>query len=229
MIPGSGVGLSEHSLLTKHAARQKGITMTKYEELKAKVEKLITDFNTELDARFKDVEKASAQISEAEARMKAATVAGDPQKYSRAKQDKQRAEDAREMYQTRVRQLQGGEPLVLREEYDKDTREVKAELFQMCLNDKREVVALCKQIEEIVKRNGQALEAANEVLGRYQRDVFHNWDRRQQNSKGEYYVMPMTENKFSDFSLSWLWDHISKYETYKDICKTVEQAADSDQ
>ena len=199
--------------------------MTKYEELKSKVEKLITDFNAELDARFKDIEKASAQISGAEARMKAATVAGDPSAYSKAKQDKQRAEDAREMYQTRVRQLQGGEPLVPREEYDKDTREVKAELFQMCLNDKREVVALCKQIEEIVKRNGQVLEAANEVLGRYQRDVFHNWDRKEKTGKGDYFVRPMAENKFEDFSLVWLWNHISNYETYKGICKTVEQAA----
>lgn len=198
--------------------------MTAYEKLKDKVEKLIEDFNAELDARNKDVEKANAQISGAENKMNVATVAGDPQAYSKAKQDKQRAEDAREMYQARVKQLKGDKPLVSREEYDADSREVKEELSQMCLEDKREVVALCKQIEEIAKRNNKAIADANEVLLRYQSEVFHNWDRRQQNSKGEYYVMPMTESKFSDFSLSWLWDHISKYETYKDICKTVEQA-----
>lgn len=198
--------------------------MKAYEKLIDKVEKLINDFNAELDARFRDIEKASAQISGAENKMNVATVAGDPLAYSKAKQDKQRAEDALEMYQARVKQLKGDKPLVSREEYDADSREVKEELSQMCLEDKRKVVALCKQIEEIAKRNEQAITTANEVLARYQRDVFHNWDRRQQNSKGEYYVMPMTENRFSDFSLSWLWDHISKYETYKDICKTVEQA-----
>ena len=198
--------------------------MTAYEKLNAKVEKLIADFNAELDARFEDIKKTSNQITVAENKMKVATVAGDPQAYSKAKQDKQRAEDAREMYQARVKQLQGGEPLVSREEYDDDTREVKAELLQMCLEDKREIVALCKQIEEIAKRNKQTIANANEVLIRYQRDVFHNWDRKEKNGKGEYYVIPMTENKFEDFSLVWLWDRISDNKTYEVICKAVEQA-----
>ena len=198
--------------------------MKAYEKLKDKVEKLINDFNAELDARFRDIEKASAQISGAENKMNVATVAGDPLAYSKAKQDKQRAEDAREMYQARVKQLQGDKPLVSREEYDADSREVKEELSQMCLEDKREVVALCKQIEEIAKRNKKAIADANEVLLRYQRDVFHNWDRKKKNGKGEFYVLPMTENKFEDFSLVWLWDRISDNKTYEDICKTVEQA-----
>ena len=94
----------------------------------------------------------------------------------------------------------------------------------MCLEDKRKVVALCKQIEEIAKRNKQTIANANEVLIRYQRDVFHNWDRKEKSSKGDYYVRPMAENKFEDFSLVWLWDRISNYAPYKDICKTVEQA-----
>ena len=198
--------------------------MTAYEKLKDKVEKLIDNFNAELDARFRDIEKASAQISGAENKMSVATVAGDPLAYSKAKQDKQRAEDAREMYQARVKQLKGDKPLVSREEYDADSREVKEELSQMCLEDKRKVVALCKQIEEIVKRNSQTIEDANDVLIRYQRDVFHNWDRKEKSSKGDYYVRPMAENKFEDFSLVRLWDRISNYEPYKDICKTVEQA-----
>ena len=198
--------------------------MKAYEKLKDKVEKLINDFNAELDARFRDIEKASAQISGAENKMNVATVAGDPLAYSKAKQDKQRAEDAREMYQARVKQLKGDKPLVSREEYDADSREVKEELSQMCLEDKRKVVALCKQIEEIAKRNKQTIANANEVLIRYQRDVFHNWDRKEKSSKGDYYVRPMAENKFEDFSLVWLWDRISNYGPYKDICKTVEQA-----
>ena len=198
--------------------------MTAYEKLKEKVEKLIEDFNAELDARNKDVEKANAQISGAENKMSVATVAGDPLAYSKAKQDKQRAEDALEMYQARVKQLKGDKPLVSREEYDADSREVKEELSQMCLEDKRKVVALCKQIEEIVKRNNKTIEDANETLIRYQRDVFHNWDRKEKSSKGDYYVRPMAENKFEDFSLVWLWDHISNYETYKYLCETVEQA-----
>lgn len=198
--------------------------MTAYEKLKDKVEKLIAGFNAELDARNKDVEKANAQISGAENKMSVATVAGDPLAYSKAKQDKQRAEDAREMYQARVKQLKGDKPLVSREEYDADSREVKEELSQMCLEDKRKVVALCKQIEEIVKRNNKTIEDANETLIRYQRDVFHNWDRKEKTGKGDYYVRPMAENKFEDFSLVWLWDRISNYEPYKDICKTVEQA-----
>ena len=198
--------------------------MTAYEKLKDKVEKLINDFNAELDARNKDVEKANAQISGAENKMSVATVAGDPLAYSKAKQDKQRAEDALEMYQARVKQLKGDKPLVSREEYDADSREVKEELSQMCLEDKRKVVALCKQIEEIVKRNNKTIEDANETLIRYQRDVFHNWDRKEKSSKGDYYVRPMAENRFEDFSLVWLWDHISNYETYKYLCETVEQA-----
>lgn len=203
--------------------------MTAYEKLKDKVEKLINNFSAELDARNKDVEKANAQISGAENKMSVATVAGDPLAYSKAKQDKQRAEDAREMYQARVKQLKGDKPLVSREEYDADSREVKEELSQMCLEDKRKVVALCKQIEEIAKRNKQTIANANEVLIRYQRDVFHNWDRKKKNGKGEFYVLPMTENKFEDFSLVWLWDRISDNKTYEDICKTVEQADGSDQ
>ena len=203
--------------------------MTAYEKLKDKVEKLIDNFNAELDARFRDIEKANAQISGAENKMNVATVAGDPLAYSKAKQDKQRAEDAREMYQARVKQLKGDKPLVSREEYDADSREVKEELSQMCLEDKRKVVALCKQIEEIVKRNSQTIEDANDVLIRYQRDVFHNWDRKEKSSKGDYYVRPMAENKFEDFSLVWLWDRISDYKQYKDICETVEQADGSDQ
>ena len=198
--------------------------MTAYEKLKDKVEKLINDFNAELNARIEDIDKANAQISGAENKMSVATVAGDPLAYSKAKQDKQRAEDAREMYQARVKQLKGDKPLVSREEYDADSREVKEELSQMCLEDKRKVVALCKQIEEIVKRNSQTIEDANETLIRYQRDVFHNWDRKEKSSKGDYYVRPMAENKFEDFSLVWLWDHISNYETYKYLCETVEQA-----
>ena len=203
--------------------------MKAYEKLKDKVEKLIEDFNAELNARHKDIEKANAQISGAENKMSVATVAGDPLAYSKAKQDKQRAEDAREMYQARVKQLQGDKPLVSREVYDADSREVKEELSQMCLEDKRKVVALCKQIEEIVKRNKQTIANANEVLIRYQRDVFHNWDRKEKSSKGDYYVRPMAENKFEDFSLVWLWDRISDYKQYKDICETVEQADGSDQ
>ena len=198
--------------------------MKAYEKLKDKVEKLINDFNAELDARFRDIEKANAQISGAENKMSVATVAGDPLAYSKAKQDKQRAEDAREMYQARVKQLKGDKPLVSREEYDADSREVKEELSQMCLEDKRKVVALCKQIEEIVKRNNKTIEDANEVLIRYQRDVFHDWDRKEKNSKGDYFVRPMAENKFEDFALVWLWDRISNYETYKYLCETVEQA-----
>lgn len=198
--------------------------MTAYEKLKDKVEKLINNFSAELDARNKDVEKANAQISGAENKMSVATVAGDPLAYSKAKQDKQRAEDALEMYQARVKQLKGDKPLVSREEYDADSREVKEELSKMCLEDKRKVVALCKQIEEIVKRNNKTIEDANETLIRYQRDVFHNWDRKEKSSKGDYYVRPMAENKFEDFSLVWLWDHISNYETYKYLCETVEQA-----
>lgn len=198
--------------------------MTAYEKLKDKVEKLIEDFNAELNARIEDIDKANAQISGAENKMSVATVAGDPLAYSKAKQDKQRAEDAREMYQARVKQLKGDKPLVSREEYDADSREVKEELSQMCLEDKRKVVALCKQIEEIVKRNNKTIEDANETLIRYQRDVFHNWDRKEKSSKGDYYVRPMAENKFEDFSLVWLWDHISNYETYKYLCETVEQA-----
>ena len=198
--------------------------MKAYEKLKDKVEKLINDFNAELDARFRDIEKANAQISGAENKMSVATVAGDPLAYSKAKQDKQRAEDALEMYQARVKQLKGDKPLVSREEYDADSREVKEELSQMCLEDKRKVVALCKQIEEIVKRNNKTIEDANEVLIRYQRDVFHDWDRKEKNSKGDYFVRPMAENKFEDFALVWLWDRISNYETYKYLCETVEQA-----
>ena len=198
--------------------------MKAYEKLKDKVEKLIEDFNAELNARIEDIDKANAQISGAENKMSVATVAGDPLAYSKAKQDKQRAEDAREMYQARVKQLKGDKPLVSREEYDADSREVKEELSQMCLEDKRKVVALCKQIEEIVKRNNKTIEDANEVLIRYQRDVFHDWDRKEKNSKGDYFVRPMAENKFEDFALVWLWDRISNYETYKYLCETVEQA-----
>ena len=198
--------------------------MKAYEKLKDKVEKLIEDFNAELNARIEDIDKANAQISGAENKMSVATVAGDPLAYSKAKQDKQRAEDAREMYQARVKQLKGDKPLVSREEYDADSREVKEELSQMCLEDKRKVVALCKQIEEIVKRNNKTIEDANEVLIRYQRDVFHDWDRKEKSSKGDYYVRPMAENKFEDFALVWLWDRISNYETYKYLCETVEQA-----
>ena len=198
--------------------------MKAYEKLKDKVEKLIEDFNAELNARIEDIDKANAQISGAENKMSVATVAGDPLAYSKAKQDKQRAEDAREMYQARVKQLKGDKPLVSREEYDADSREVKEELSQMCLEDKRKVVALCKQIEEIVKRNNKTIEDANEVLIRYQRDVFHDWDRKEKSSKGDYYVRPMAENKFEDFSLVWLWGRISDNKIYEDICKTVEQA-----
>ena len=198
--------------------------MTAYEKLKDKVEKLIEDFNAELNARIEDIDKANAQISGAENKMSVATVAGDPLAYSKAKQDKQRAEDAREMYQARVKQLKGDKPLVSREEYDADSREVKEELSQMCLEDKRKVVVLCKQIEEIVKRNNKTIEDANEVLIRYQRDVFHDWDRKEKSSKGDYYVRPMAENKFEDFSLVWLWGRISDNKIYEDICKTVEQA-----
>ena len=198
--------------------------MTAYEKLKDKVEKLIEDFNAELNARIEDIDKANAQISGAENKMSVATVAGDPLAYSKAKQDKQRAEDAREMYQARVKQLKGDKPLVSREEYDADSREVKEELSQMCLEDKRKVVALCKQIEEIAKRNNKAIADANEVLLRYQSEVFHNWDRKEKTGKGDYFVRPMAENKFEDFSLVWLWDHISNYETYKYLCETVEQA-----
>ncbi len=198
--------------------------MKAYEKLKVKVEKLVADFGKELDTRFRAIDEAAKSIEEDEKRIDQASDKGDLAAYSKAKADKQKHTDALEMAQKRQRKLQGNFPLISREEYEADTDTVKKELAEMCLEDKRKVVALCAQIDEIVKHNNAEINAANDVLRRFQGEVYRNADRRRQTPSGEYYLDPSGVNEFYDPFLSRFYAVAFKNKPYEDLCESVKQA-----
>lgn len=194
------------------------------------IDVLIDRINKVLAERRKDIEERENQLREAETAsaqaselLSSAIDTGDTKVYGEAKRKKAQAEDDIELYTKRLARLKES-PLITKEEYEKYSQNVHAELAEMTARHRREVVEIIDKLIAIREEERIQFEKGNDALKRWQHEVYHDADRlRYDNGK----VMPGNVNRFNDCAVSELIGWIEDNGTYQAFKKEYDRQAEA--
>ena len=179
-----------------------------------RINKVLADRRKDIEEREKQLEDAKTASEQASELLSSAIDTGDTNVYGKAKADKAKAEDAIELYTKRLAKLKES-PLITKEEYEKYSQNVHAELAEMTARHRREVVEIIDKLIAIREEERIQFEKGNDALKRWQHEVYHDADRPR-NDSGR--VMPGKENRVTDFAvcelIGWILDN-GTYQAFK--------------
>lgn len=168
-------------------------------------QKLIRDT---LSKRDKQAESSLELISQAEEniisidrRMEEAAKDGDPLEYKKAKQEKEDAQDIKEMYERRYNAFIR-KPLIEKDDYDRIKAEILAEYGALQLKAKGELARLAEEMKAISDHLNTAITETNKALRSLQHDLFMDGDRMK--AKNGSCINPADELKIKDYS-AMIW------------------------
>lgn len=158
-----------------------------------------------LSKRDKEAKSALTLISQAEEninsidiRMEEAAKNGDPIEYKKAKQEKEDAQDIKEMYERRynafIRQ-----PQISEEDYKRITADILAEYGALQLKAKGDLARLAEEMKAISDHLHTAVTEANKTLVSLQHDLFIDGDRMKHPRTG-ICINPSDEIGIRDYS-----------------------------
>ena len=141
-------------------------------------------------ANLAEIEKVNAQIETARQMLEEANAAAadayaraDLKSYHKAGDDRRTAEDAIEMYLTKLDQLET-EPLISEAEYESGIEAVRTELDDVILKAKVAMLPIFEQAQKIKADMLEAVAFGDSILHDWQHDVFRD-DACAFNGKGE--------------------------------------------
>lgn len=180
---------------------------------------------TRLDAlradNLAEVEKVNAQIETARQMLEEANAAAadayaraDLKSYHKAGDDRRTAEDAIEMYLTKLDQLET-EPLISEAEYESGIEAVRAELDAILASAKSAMLPIFEQAQKIKADMTEAILFGDGILHDWQHDVFRD-DACAVNSKGEKVYRRHNELEFDRggskrSEIIWIVNKMSEY------------------
>lgn len=145
------------------------------------------------------ITQAEENINSIDQRMEEAAKEGNPIEYKKAKQEKEDAQDVKEMYERRynafIRQ-----PQISEADYERITAEIIAEYGAMQLKARGELARLAEEMNSISDHLNAAFIEANKALKSLQHDLFMDCDRMKHPKTGAC-INPSDELNISDFSV----------------------------
>lgn len=139
--------------------------------------------NTILKTSAEEIAALEQKIIEANNRLKdldgmitAATDAGNLKDYRKAKEEKQTAIDAREMYSARLKKF-SEEPLMKEEDYQKACAEVSRIIAEESKAADEKLLKLAGEMKAIADELQTKVDAANSLLKKYQHEIYRDADR----------------------------------------------------
>lgn len=143
----------------------------KLTEMRAKIERIISNANTNVDKASKALEKANAALEKAKEAVEAAYENANVEEYHAAKENLRALEDAVELHSIKIKKLSGSS-LVSETEYKKDIQTVRSELDAVVAKSKKEVFDLVKKISAISDDVDSTIEYGNALLSDLQNKVY---------------------------------------------------------
>lgn len=184
-------------------------------EVEAKANKILENRKAELADIENLIETAKQQKDEAESRMKGATNNSDIGAYQAAKQIRNDAEDAIEMYSNRLEILKG-EPLITEKDYKDGIAVIIKTLETVSAVARNDLVKCVEEIKKIAESAMKEIEDGNEVLSKWQHKIYQD-NCLERSAKGSEYHNPRLEKRYEDWAIGWFLDHIVKSEQYRSI------------
>ncbi len=184
-------------------------------EVEAKANKILENRKAELADIENLIETAKQQKDEAESRMKGATNNSDIGAYQAAKQIRNDAEDAIEMYSNRLEILKG-EPLITEKDYKDGIDVIIKTLETVSAAARKDLVKCVEEIKKIAESAMKEIEDGNEVLSKWQHKIYQD-NCLERSVKGAEYHNPRLEKRYEDWAIVWFLDHIVKSEQYRSI------------
>lgn len=146
------------------------------EALERRIDKILQD-RADAIKKLEDLTKAEAETArQAQAAMDAATAAEDAKGYSKAKQTKIEADDAKEMYELRLDNLRTGQ-LMTKAEYDQAVKEIEDEMASVEQRKRDQLADLSGKMNDLAQELEDATKRANAALRRLQHEVYLDKDR----------------------------------------------------
>lgn len=142
----------------------------------ATVKTILAKREAELNTLAEQIDRETAAIVKAREDMEAATAAGDVKAYQLAKNARRDAEDAKEMYESRINTL-NEKPLISQSEYEKTVANIYAEIAALDGKTKEKLASLSDQMNDEAEKLKQVQEEANKVLRQLQHDLYRDADR----------------------------------------------------
>ncbi len=143
----------------------------------AEVKTILAKREAELNTLAEQIDRETAAIVKAKEDMEAATAAGDLKAYQLAKNARRDAEDAKEMHEARINNL-NDKPLISQSEYEKTVANIYAEIAALDGKTKENLASLSDQMNDEAEKLKQAQEEANKVLRQLQHDLYRDADRK---------------------------------------------------
>lgn len=161
------------------------------------MEKIIKDRNRDAGQAAEMIEAEGKKIIELDARMEAAAVSGNHEAFKKAKQEKQEAVEAKEMYERQLAAL-NEKPLISDEEYRRMVNGIFKDFNTRNAAAKDNLFRLSKEMLSIAKEMQTAINEANEVLYHLQHDLYHDADRLKGKNGACY--NPSDKKEIKDYS-----------------------------
>lgn len=188
-----------------------------------RINKVLADRSKDIEERENQLREAQTASEQASEMLSSAIDTGDTNVYGKAKADKAKAEDAIELYTKRLARLKES-PLITKEEYEKYSQNVHAELAEMTARHKREVVEIIDKLITIREEERIQFEKGNDALKRWQHEVYRDADKIR-NDMGK--IIGGKENRFNDFAVSELIGWIEDNGTYQAFKKEYDRQAEA--
>ena len=146
--------------------------MKQYED---RINKILEGLEANKSECGANIAAAEADVRKADADMDEALRAGNDAAYSKAKENKDKAENSLRVARGRLDILSRG-PLISKEEYESVASGILSEMGEANDRDKKEAVKLCEKLIAIVDRNLTMIEEGNALLHKLQFDVYRGAD-----------------------------------------------------
>lgn len=162
--------------------------------LTARIDEVISKTSAEYEELAKRLAAAEEAEKAAAAKMEDALLAGDIDAYKAADIAKSDADFEKRACNARLEAM-NGRPLISKEEYEALTKSVKDEVTTLAAAAGKKILDHAKAMETEGARLRDAINAANEALGRLQSDLYRNKDRVEKLPNGNTYMLPYSKNE----------------------------------
>ncbi|MCR5594811.1 MAG: hypothetical protein K6G12_03110 [Lachnospiraceae bacterium] len=146
------------------------------EQTEQRINEVISDRKKDIAEREAQLEESRKALSEAEDNISKAIETDNAELYRKAKKEKADAEDDIELREKRLELLKK-QPLIDQSEYNKRCQAIFTDLDAMTVRQQTEIVKIVDQLKAIYDEANESIIKGNEILERWQREVYRNADR----------------------------------------------------
>lgn len=182
-------------------------------DTESRIAAILEERTAETIDREAKLSKAETDKAAATRRMEEATRTGDEKAYRKAKEERNIAADAAEMYQARIDAL-NNKPLVSEEEYSETAAAIIAECEKYCEERKAQVLQLFDKMKQITIETRDTIRHTNKVLHEWQHTINRGADIRHYANGGP---MVQDEKRINNRELEIFIDSILSEQSYRQL------------